>query len=823
MSNKSSFCVSLHLLGVIWVGSILPYANVSAQGGIATDGSMGLAQTLTGHQITIPQDLGKIEGHNLFHSFSEFNINSGQLVEFSGGNTLQNVISRVTGGDLSQINGELKSSIANANFYLINPNGVIFGAGAVVNVPADFHVSTANQIGFADGNVFYADQNSNTISSALPSAFGFLDTSVTNNGLLAIDNGAQIQVADGQSIDISARNIEINRPLDSATQLKANGGEIRLIALQGNGEISLLKDINGDLPLPIAIPAISNAGQITISADNLDLTNASLETSGNGGGRIALWGGETKLINSAAFADNSGVSDANSGKGVEIQSYSLNQNNSWISADSYNANDPSLAAGNPGNVLVKTTDAIVLSNNAYIKSNTFSQSNGGNLIVQAKTITLENGSNFSTSTHNKGDAGNIMVTTDRLSIDNQNNSRLTGIRSSALRDSHNANAGTITVKAIDLAIINGGQITTSTLAKGNAGNVDITAQHLSIDNQSNETPNVTGIFSESKSNDREPSNSGGQAGGVTIKADNLAILNGGIVSTSTDTAGDAGNIAINTKSLTISGQSPFDTGIFSEAKAASGGQAGRLFITASQSIHLRGFGKISIENAAHATNLKSIKNSTININTPDLDLLNSTISTNASGNVAAGDINLALGHWLTLDSSSINTRALTGNGGNIKIGQDCDLIQMHHSTFETSVSEGNSKGGNIDAATQVLVMNAALIQANADGGFGGNITINAQALIPSSNSLLLGGARFDRVAFEPRFNLIQAASRARLDGQLSITSPQLNLSGLIANLGHPQFNTDMISPDYCGLGLGSSLTRQGAGGLHSKGGDTLFY
>ena len=148
---------------------------------------------------------------------------------------------------------------------------------------------------------------------------------------------------------------------------------------------------------------------------------------------------------------------------------------------------------------------------------------------------------------------------------------------------------------------------------------------------------------------------------------------------------------------------------------------------------------------------------------------------------------------------------------------------MHNSTFETSVNEGNSKGGNMDAAAKVLVMDSALIQANADGGFGGNIKMTVQALIPSSNLLLLGGARFDRVAFEPSFNLIQAASRARLDGQLSVTSPQLNLSGLIANLGHPQFNTDMISPDYCGLGLGSSLTRQGAGGLHSKGGDMLLY
>ncbi|MFZ2727625.1 MAG: filamentous hemagglutinin N-terminal domain-containing protein [Methylococcaceae bacterium] len=90
------------------------------------------------------QDMGTTLNHNLFHSFKSFDINTGEAVIFQGGNHLKNVISRVTGGEVSRINGTLISSIKNANFYFINPAGIFFGGGAKIDVPATFHVSTVN-------------------------------------------------------------------------------------------------------------------------------------------------------------------------------------------------------------------------------------------------------------------------------------------------------------------------------------------------------------------------------------------------------------------------------------------------------------------------------------------------------------------------------------------------------------------------------------------------------------------------------------------------------------------------------------------------------
>jgi filamentous hemagglutinin family protein len=154
--------------------------------GIATDGSVGALQNLTGTAIAIPQELGKTVGNNLFHSFSDFNINTGQTVTFKGSDSLQNVISRVSGNNPSVIDGVLKSDIKNADFYFINPHGITFNANAQVDVPAAFHVSTADKMEFGkNGGVFYVDMSRDSqLSSEPPSAFGFLGTSQVNNGVI---------------------------------------------------------------------------------------------------------------------------------------------------------------------------------------------------------------------------------------------------------------------------------------------------------------------------------------------------------------------------------------------------------------------------------------------------------------------------------------------------------------------------------------------------------------------------------------------------------------------------------------------------------------
>ena len=146
----------------VFASLLLSTTALAQPGGIVTDGTVGKTVTLSSAgstaAVTVDSALGTSKGANLFQSFSTFGINAGQTVTFtdSSNSSLSNVLSRVTGGNATDIEGTLKSTIPGANFWLINPAGVLFGAAAKVNVPASFYVSTASQVLFSDGTVFSA-------------------------------------------------------------------------------------------------------------------------------------------------------------------------------------------------------------------------------------------------------------------------------------------------------------------------------------------------------------------------------------------------------------------------------------------------------------------------------------------------------------------------------------------------------------------------------------------------------------------------------------------------------------------------------------------
>ena len=108
---------------------------LSAYGGVTLDGTLGPAGALPGPDYQIGADLGRQVGSNLFHSFGQFSINTGESATFSGPNSVSNIIGRVTGGDVSFIDGTLRSTIPGANLYLLNPAGVLFGEHAQLDVP----------------------------------------------------------------------------------------------------------------------------------------------------------------------------------------------------------------------------------------------------------------------------------------------------------------------------------------------------------------------------------------------------------------------------------------------------------------------------------------------------------------------------------------------------------------------------------------------------------------------------------------------------------------------------------------------------------------
>ena len=135
----------------------------------------GTNTTVNSEQNRLDISGGKLsgDGANLFHSFSQFNLSPGQIANFLTNSNIQNIFGRISGGDVSIINGLLTVSGGNSNLFLMNPAGIVFGQNARLNVPGSFFATTATGIGFGDRWLNYAGINDYKALVGTPNQFNF--------------------------------------------------------------------------------------------------------------------------------------------------------------------------------------------------------------------------------------------------------------------------------------------------------------------------------------------------------------------------------------------------------------------------------------------------------------------------------------------------------------------------------------------------------------------------------------------------------------------------------------------------------------------------
>ncbi len=194
--------------GLLSFGLILG-SLAQALGQVVVDNSFSAGGALAGPNFQIPDSLGKTVGGNLFHSFTEFNVQTGGSATFTGPDAINNILGRVTGGSVSEIDGLIKSDIAGANLYLLNPNGFLFGENARVDVDGAFTVSSRDRINLGDDGVFLATNPDQSVFTASPpQAFGFLGGNpagkITFNGTRLV-TGGHVKLAGGEVLLDKAR------------------------------------------------------------------------------------------------------------------------------------------------------------------------------------------------------------------------------------------------------------------------------------------------------------------------------------------------------------------------------------------------------------------------------------------------------------------------------------------------------------------------------------------------------------------------------------------------------------------------------------------
>jgi filamentous hemagglutinin family protein len=309
------------------ISGLVLLAQGAAKAEVVTDGSMGAAANLNGPDFQIDASLGTQTGGNLFHSFSEFSVATGESATFNGPASVNNIISRVTGGSASQIDGTLRSTIQNANLYLINPRGILFGKGAQLDVPGSLYVSTADQIRFADDATFSASLGgADMLTVAAPSSFGFLTPSPANIQIQA----ENLAAATGESLHFVGGDIEV-----SGGRITADSGDISLVSSGGNNQVNLVDgrpelggqtggkiSLSGNAVVQTSTTNTQEAGDIRLQADTLNVADqARIQSYSFGGtgdtGNIKIQVKEMAVSGDAVlFTATSGSGDAGA---IEIQ------------------------------------------------------------------------------------------------------------------------------------------------------------------------------------------------------------------------------------------------------------------------------------------------------------------------------------------------------------------------------------------------------------------------------------------------------------------------------------------------------------------------
>jgi filamentous hemagglutinin family protein len=463
--------------------SIIAFSANSAFAQIMQDGTLPTNSQVTPLNNNITEITGGTRvGGNLFHSFLNFSVSSGSTASFQNSVDIQNIISRVTGNSISNINGTLKAE-GSANLFLINPNGIVFGPNAALDIGGSFLASTASSINFADGKQFSAKnpQSSPLLSVTIPTGlqFGATAAPITNQSQ-ASPNGA--------------RNV-INQPVG----LQVQPGKT-LALLGGN----LLLD----------------GGSVTAKSGNIEL------------GSVA----PNSLVNIKPTNQGwvLGYERVNNFQNIRLVPRTVGSTEVGSVVDS-SSSDNRIDGG--GSITVQGNIVELISRRAILTSQTLGIRNGQDITINAKNLILRDGAQVRVSAFNRGDGGNINVNAsesveliDGIVEPDTNRPLVSALISVTAGDGY---AGDITVKTSRLRLQNGAEISAGSSgdvdrssltlipAKGNGGNIIVNAS---------ESVEITGFVAANfPSNLSSTTIGSGAAGTVIVNTQKLMVSDGGTI------------------------------------------------------------------------------------------------------------------------------------------------------------------------------------------------------------------------------------------------------------------------------------------------------
>ncbi|MEG4120053.1 filamentous hemagglutinin N-terminal domain-containing protein, partial [Microcoleus sp. N9_B4] len=744
-------------------------AQVIPDNSLGTESSRIVPDTIN----NLPSDRiegGATRGVNLFHSLREFNVGEGRGAYFANPSGIANIFTRVTGGNPSNILGTLGVQ-GNANLFLLNPKGIIFGPNARLDLRGSFIGATGSGVLFDNGFEFSAaDPNAVPLLAInIPVGLNFRENSgtIVNSSQTMAPTSALpplpieipafeklgLAVDPGQTLALIGGDIQLQ-----GGNLTAYTGQILLGSVQSPGLVQFEPTALG---LNLNYDNISNFG-------NIEMNGAIINTSGLGGGKIDIRGGNVTVSSSGIYSLTLGSID---GRGIDINAHNLRVDRGAQILTS------TLGDGKGSNMNIRATDSVEMIGlgiggyqrfyTQYILSGTLNPFDP-QIVINSGTV-------------GSGTSGEVNIDTGRLLL---RDGVVGGTATLGAGNGGNLTVRANTVEFVSSAINNG----TTKESSGSGGNINIEAQRLII-------RDAGGLVSISRSD--------GASGNITIKTTESVELSGGISGSAAQTRigtnsfdgnGKSGDITIDTKRLSVSDGASISlsTGavIGQVVFSRNGGLGGNLTVRASESIEVSGvsgvLGNVGFGASALATQTSSSgRGGDIHLSTPMLALRNGGIISAASlGAVDAGNITIdadrielkgagSNGRFASRIEASAGSFSIivnpnaTGNAGSLNL--NVNRLSIRDGATVSVQSLGRGRAGNINVvANSIALDNKASIDGTTDSGGGGNINIRAQ------DAQLRRGSRITTDAG------ISDGGNIRIDSDILVALPREN-SDITAN------------------------------------------
>lgn len=800
---------------------LFPTATIAQ---IVPDNSLGTenSRTVSDTINNIPSDRiegGATRGPNLFHSFREFNVGEGRGAYFANPNGIANIFTRITGGNPSNILGTLGVQ-GNANLFLLNPQGIIFGSNARLDLRGSFMGSSADSIVF-NNDFEFSSNNPQTVpllAINIPVGLRFRDNpgTIINQSIAAnpsppdlplpvpIFNNIGLAVDPGQTLALVGGNIQFNGGIATAST-----GQILLGSVKSPGLVQFE---------PTALGLNLNYGNIQ-NFGNIQMNGALINTSGLGGGKVDIRGGNVTVSSSGIVGLTLGNID---GMGIDINAQNLRvQGGSQIAT-------LALGEGNGSNINIRANESLEISGIGFeryqqflvnyrisrtidpfdpqivLNTGTSGAGTAGDIAIDTGRLLMRDGVVAGTVSLGAGNGGNINIRANVFDLAGSAISSGTFVGSSGT-------GGNITIGAQRLTVRDGGSLTSITSGDGASGNIDIKAAE-SVEVL--RTPPGSAIQTSISANSEDP-NEKGRAGDITIDTKRLIINQGAGIGVSSgssigntifSTGGPGGNLRIRaSESVEITGIS---SGVLANgqynisylASETNGSKGGGNIYIATPGLTMRDGGSVFLSSAGsgNAGNLTidassvEVIGSALNgqfisqIDVSAGNLLGTPIP-NATGN--AGSINLNVGQLIVRDGAAVSVRAQgTPNAGTLTVIADSIALDNKGSINGSTDSGG---GGNINLkARSIQLRRNSRITTDAGISDGGNIRINSDILVAlrRENSDITANARTARggtvTVNVPNIFGFTAVNRDRARSSLGLTEAefvnlQINPTSLI--------------------------------------------